>query len=159
MNEKICDKFEEVLSLVNHAKSKLAGLYDQIDKQISVEAAQRYAGLSSSRRALTEEEILKVYRNMSEVIEIMKSPPPDKASASSGVEVKEDLDFGTKGFGITFTMPSIKYFVTKPFICPTCGWEAEHHTNLEGPPENPPFCLECFRKANIPIMVLKGGKE
>lgn len=84
-----------------------------------------------------------------------------KVKVSQGMVVKydSDTDFGTENFTLTFESQPTKFFINKTFVCPTCGWEAEHHTNLEGPPENPPFCLECFRKANIPIMVLKGGKE
>ena len=86
-----------------------------------------------------------------------------KAGVSRGVVVKdaENIDFGTGNWSIVIpvVMPPIKFYGDLAFVCPVCGYEARHGTNLDGPPENSPFCLECFRKANIPIMVLKGGKE
>ena len=67
----------------------------------------------------------------------------------------DNIDFGVKDFTITFPSFPIEFYVTKEFKCPVCGYEAEHHTNLDGEPKNSPFCPRCFKNANIPIMVLK----
>jgi hypothetical protein len=78
-------------------------------------------------------------------------------AVSFGMSVphSDNLDFGDKNF--TIIPPSIPpvFYINKTFICTICGYQAEHSTNLEGEPKNKPFCPECFKKANIPVMELK----
>lgn len=83
----------------------------------------------------------------------------DKAESTSiAIDPEDaDLDLGSKNFTVTFpSVPgAIEFYINKTFKCPVCGHEAEHHTNIKGPPQNPPVCPACFKKANIPVMELK----
>lgn len=80
----------------------------------------------------------------------------DLAKSHSVETSPENLDFSDKNFTIVFDSKPIEFYVTKIFKCPICGYEADHHTNMEGEPKTKPFCPECFKMANIPLMELKG---
>ena len=82
-----------------------------------------------------------------------------KVSVGGGTIIADDnLDFGDKDFSVLGPTGPIEFYVDKLFVCPVCGFEAQHHTNLRGEPKNSPFCPVCFKKTNIPVMLLKGEK-